>query len=150
MHEISLVLTKQILVCLQSYFNITSVVIMWYFITSYDVHLSHCAYTIVICSVFNIMLRFLYFIKSRMYWQFNFTLVFFKAVCHANLRAKRSFAGSSLYILKHIFLRHIVESSQRHQLTIMYRFEHTNHDVLLNLLFQNLYKLFWRVHNLYQ
>ena len=33
----------------------------------YDVHLLHCAYTIAIYSVFNIMLPFLYFIKNRMY-----------------------------------------------------------------------------------
>ena len=32
-----------------------SVVIMWYFIKSYDSHLSHWAYTIVVCSVFNII-----------------------------------------------------------------------------------------------
>ena len=41
-------------------------------------------------------------------------------------------------------------SSQIHQLTIMYRFEHTNYDILLNFLFQNLHKLFLRVHNLHQ
>ena len=34
-----------------------SVVIIWFLITSYDVHLSHCAYTIVVFSVFNITLR---------------------------------------------------------------------------------------------
>ena len=34
-------------------------------VTSYDIHLSHCAYTIVVCSVFIIMLRLLYFIKNR-------------------------------------------------------------------------------------
>ena len=38
-----------------------------YSITSYDVHLSHCAYTNIVCSVFNILLRFLYFIKNRKY-----------------------------------------------------------------------------------
>ena len=31
--------------------------------------LSQCAYTIVVCSVFNIMLQYLYFIKNRMYEQ---------------------------------------------------------------------------------
>ena len=36
------------------------------FITSYDVHLSHCAYTIAVCSVFSIMLLVLSFIKNRM------------------------------------------------------------------------------------
>ena len=35
------------------------------FITSYDAHLSHCAYTIVVYSVFIIMLRVLYFIKKQ-------------------------------------------------------------------------------------
>ena len=33
------------------------------------------------------------------------------------------------------------ESSQIHQLTLMYHFEHTNHNILLNYLFQNIYKL---------
>ena len=32
----------------------------------------------------------------------------------------------------------------------MYRFEHINHDILLNFLFQNLYKLFIRVCDLHQ
>ena len=49
---------------LESYFNVTSVVIIC-FITSYDVHLSLCAYTILVCSVFIIMLQILYFIKKR-------------------------------------------------------------------------------------
>ena len=35
----------------------------------------------------------------------NFTLVFFKAACHANPGAERSFAGSSSYISRHIFLK---------------------------------------------
>ena len=39
-------------------------VIIWCFIISYDVHLAYCAYTIVVCSVFIIMLRVLYFIKK--------------------------------------------------------------------------------------
>ena len=33
----------------------------------------------------------------------NFTLVFFKAACRANPGAERNFAGSSSYILRHIF-----------------------------------------------
>ena len=49
------------------HFEITSAVIIWCFITSYDVHLSHLAHTIVVRSVFSIMLRFLYFVKNRMY-----------------------------------------------------------------------------------
>ena len=37
-----------------------------------------------------------------------------------------------------------------HELTISYRFEHTNHDILLNILFQNFYNLFLRARNLYR
>ena len=39
----------------------------------------------------------------------------------------------------HIFqdISHI-ESSQIHQITIMYQFEHTSYNVLVNFLFQNL------------
>ena len=66
----------------------------------------------------------------------NFTLVFFKAACNANAGVERNFAVSSSYILRQIFL-----NFQIHLVTIMYRFEHTNHDILLNFLFQNLYKL---------
>ena len=53
---ISLFLTRQIPLYLYSYFNITSVVIIWCFIISYDVHLSHCSSKIVVCWVFIIML----------------------------------------------------------------------------------------------
>ena len=42
------------------------------------------------------------------------------------------------------------ESSQIHQLTIMYRFVHTNYDIVLNYLFQNLFNLFWGGRNLHQ
>ena len=42
------------------------------------------------------------------------------------------------------------KSPQIHLLTIMYRFEHTNHNILLNFLFQNLYKFFLRGRNLHQ
>ena len=49
-----------------------------------------------------------------------------------------------------IFQDTYFESSQIHLLTIMYRFERTNHDILLNFLFQNLYKLFLRARNLNQ
>ena len=41
----------------------------------------------------------------------------------------------------HIFQPTYFESCQIYQLTIMYRFEHTNHDILQNFLFQNLYNL---------
>ena len=63
----------------------------------------------------------------------KFTLVFFKALCHANPRAERYFAGSSS------FQGTYFESSQIHQLIIMYRFDRTNHDILL---FQSLKTLF--------
>ena len=35
----------------------------------------------------------------------HFTFVFFKAASYANPRAERNFAGSSLYICLHIFLK---------------------------------------------
>ena len=35
----------------------------------------------------------------------NFTLVFFKATCHANPGTERKFAGSSSYISRHTFLK---------------------------------------------
>ena len=35
----------------------------------------------------------------------SFTLVFFKVACYAIPGAERSFAGPSLYILRHIFLK---------------------------------------------
>ena len=38
------------------------------------------------------------------------------------------------YIFQHTYFA----SSQIHQLTIMYCFKYTNHDILLNILFQNL------------
>ena len=41
------------------------------------------------------------------------------------------------------------ESFQIHHLTIMCRFEHTDHDILLIDLFQNFFKLFLLVHNLH-
>ena len=50
----------------------------------------------------------------------------------------------------HIFQDTYFETSQIHQLTIMYHFEHTNHDIILQFLFQNLYKIFWRARNLHQ
>ena len=50
----------------------------------------------------------------------------------------------------HIFQGTYFKGYQIHQLTIMYRFEHTNHDIILNFLFQSLYKLFLRARNLHQ
>ena len=43
-------------------------VIIWYFITSCDGHLSHCAYTIAVCSVFNIMLQVFVFYQKQNVW----------------------------------------------------------------------------------
>ena len=48
-----------------SYFNITSVVIIC-FVKPYDAHLSHFAYTMIVCTVFTNMLRVSYFIENRM------------------------------------------------------------------------------------
>ena len=73
------------------------------------------------------------------------TLVFFKASCNANPVGERKLAGLSSYVSNTYF-----ESSQIHHLTIMHHFEHTNDDILVNILFQNLYKLFLRAFNLHQ
>ena len=51
----------------------------------------------------------------------------------------------TLLYQSHIFQDPYFESFQIHRLTMMSRFEHTNHDVLLNLLFQNLYQFFLSV-----
>ena len=50
----------------------------------------------------------------------------------------------------HIFLDQYFERSQIHQLTIMYHFEYTIPNILLNFSVQNLYKLFLSVRNLHQ
>ena len=50
----------------------------------------------------------------------------------------------------HIFQEIYFESSQIYQLTLMYCLEHTNNDILLNLLFQNIYKVIVLVDNLHQ
>ena len=75
----------------------------------------------------------------------NFTLAFFKGACHANPGAKRNFAGSSSYISRHIF-RKFSNTSANNNVSLGI----TNHDILLNFLFQNLYKLFLRASNLLQ
>ena len=49
-----------------------------------------------------------------------------------------------------IFQDTYAESSQKPQLPIMHSFEHTNHSINLNFLFQDRYKLFLRVCNLQQ
>ena len=86
MHVINLFLTRQIPLYLKSYFNVKSVVIIWCFITSYDIHLSHCVYTIVVCSVFVIMLQVFYFIKKQNVTAFTIILsVTMKAVLVGSL-----------------------------------------------------------------
>ena len=86
MHVINLFLTRQIPLYLKSYFNVKSVVIIWCFITSYDIHLSHCVYTIVVCSVFIIMLQVFYFIKKQNVRAFTIILgVTMKAVLVGSL-----------------------------------------------------------------
>ena len=50
----------------------------------------------------------------------------------------------------HIFQGTYFESSQIHQPAIMYLLEHINHDIYINFLFQNLYRLFLRAGNLHQ
>ena len=50
----------------------------------------------------------------------------------------------------HVFQETYLESFGIHLLTIMYCFEHRNHDIVLNSLFQNIYKLFLGARNLNQ
>ena len=50
----------------------------------------------------------------------------------------------------HIFQDTYLYSSQIHQLTITYGLEHTNHDIFLKFVFQNLNELFLRARNLHQ
>ena len=63
----------------------------------------------------------------------SYTLVFFKAAYQA-----------------HKFHNAHFEIFEIHQLTIIHHFQHINHDILLNFLFQNLYTLFFWVHSLHQ
>ena len=67
----------------------------------------------------------------------NFTLVFFKAVFHANQVVKDNEQNQA-----HIFQGTYFESSQIHQLTIMYCFEHTDHDIHLKFYFKSFQTLF--------
>ena len=75
----------------------------------------------------------------------NFTFVIFMAACHANLGGERNEQDQA-----HIFQDTCFESLEIHHLTIMYHFEHVNHDNPLNCQLQNLYKLFLHAPNLYQ
>ena len=55
----------------------------------------------------------------------NFTLAFFKAGCHAYPGVEKILQHQA-----HLFQDKYFESSQIYQLTIIYHFEHTNHDIL--------------------
>ena len=69
----------------------------------------------------------------------SFTLVFFKAACNAEWNFARS-CISSIYF----------KNYQLHQmLAIMYCFKHAGHDIFQYFSFQNLYKRFFRAHNLH-
>ena len=68
----------------------------------------------------------------------NFTLVIFKAACHADLGAERKCIEDTYF-----------KSSKIHRLTKMYCFEHTNHDTILSFLFKKLYKIFLPARNLH-
>ena len=62
--------------------------------TSYDVYLSNCAYKIVACSVFIIMLQALYFIKKEHLRAFIIILgVTMKAVAFKSLPEINGFVG---------------------------------------------------------
>ena len=50
----------------------------------------------------------------------------------------------------HIFQDKYFGRSKIHHLTIIYHFEHINHDNPMNFVFQNLFKLYLRVHNPHQ
>ena len=50
----------------------------------------------------------------------------------------------------HIFQNTYFKSFQIHQLAKLYRFEHTNHGIYVNFVFQNIYKLFSHACNLPQ
>ena len=51
----------------------------------------------------------------------NFTLVFVKAACHGNAGAKKNSAGSSSYILRHIFLKFSNLSANNNVLLWIYK-----------------------------
>ena len=69
---------------------------------------------------------------------FNFTLVFFKADCHANPAVVRKRASKT-----HTFQDIYFESSQIHLLAIMLRFEYKNENILLNF---KIFKNFFSAH----
>ena len=61
-------------------------VIIWCFIISYDVHLAYCAYTIVVCSVFIIMIMSFVLYQKQNARAFTITLgVTMKAVAFESL-----------------------------------------------------------------
>ena len=77
------IMESLLIACDKSVFNKVDsslpLVLFWYningnhvmFYTSYD---AHCAYTIVVCSVFSIMLRVLVFYQKQHVWAFNIIL----------------------------------------------------------------------------
>ena len=67
------------------------------------------------------------------------SLDFFKAAFHANPGAGKNEKDQT-----HVFQDTYSEGCSIHQLAMMCSFEHTNHDIHLDFLFQNLYKLFLR------
>ena len=95
---------------------------------------SHIPPLIHLCNMYNILVLV---DKS------NFTL-FFKVACNAYLSAVRKLAGYSSYISSKY-----LNNSQIFELTIMYPFEYTNHDIDLNYLFKKNYKPFLYASNLH-
>ena len=76
---------------------------------------------------------------------FNLTSVFLKLLAMLIQELKEILNGQA-----HKFQDTYFAWSQIHQLTVMYHFKHTNHDILLKFLFQNPYKFLFRAHNLHQ
>ena len=77
--------------------------------------------------------------------RFNFTLVFYRLPVMLILVQKENELDEA-----HIYQDRYFKSSKIHQPTIMLSLEHTNHNINLNFLFQNLYKHFLCVRNLHQ
>ena len=75
----------------------------------------------------------------------NFTLVFLKLLAMLIHELKEMLQDQA-----HPFQDTYLENSQICLLKIMYHFKNTNHDILLNFLFQNIQKLFLSMRNLQQ
>ena len=54
---------------LDTFHAVTTSVVIISFITSYNAHLSHCAYVIAICSTFNLCYEFYDFIENKMMYE---------------------------------------------------------------------------------